>query len=208
MRPEICLFLASICYQRYKGNIEMRLLFVLIVTLSLSVGVTACGSASQDANSRSTASSDGVVSGGASVTPYHGVDRVFVDYGQPASSEVRDAVVGVVARYYKTAVAGDGSAACSQMVRILVKAVPIDVGQAGPRYARGGKTCGAVMVAFFRHFHRQLLAGVQVTGVRVRVRGKQALALLGSRAMPARYITVQWQDGAWKIAQTLGVPLP
>jgi hypothetical protein len=134
-------------------------------------------------------------------------DNSIVDSGHAASAADKQVVTALVKRYYATAAAGDGTMACSMIVSSLARATPEDYGQApGPYYLRGAKTCAAVMSLLFKHFHGQLTGAIEVTGVRVE--GNQARVLLGSTTMPAGYISVERERGAWKIDTLLGGPLP
>jgi hypothetical protein len=51
-----------------------------------------------------------------------------------------------------------------------------------------------------------LAGGFAVTGVRVE--GSEARALLGSRTLPASFVVVTRERGAWKIDELIGQPLP
>lgn len=133
-------------------------------------------------------------------------DLVVIQYGRAASAAQARAITAVVKRYYATAAAGDGAAACSQLVPSLVKATPVVYGQFGAFYLRGAKTCPGVTARLFKHFHGQLAHPVHVTSVRVQ--GDNGLALFGSRTMPASYMTLMREGGAWKITRILGSPLP
>jgi hypothetical protein len=134
-------------------------------------------------------------------------DDSIVASDHAASAAEKRAITALVKRYYTVAAAGDGATACSMIYSTLVEAIPEDYGQApGPVYLRGGKTCQAVMSLLFRHFHSQLTGAIEVTGVRVK--GNHALALLGSKTVPASMINMERERGAWKIDELLGVPLP
>jgi hypothetical protein len=133
---------------------------------------------------------------------YHDADdKGFFTYGHAASAAQERAVAAVVERYFAAAATSNGTRACAQLTRRLAKAIPIDYGQRGPSYLRPGKTCAAVIALLFENSHTQLAAPPAVTSVRVE--GNLALALVGSRAMPAGYMIVQREGGAWKIAQVL-----
>ena len=58
----------------------------------------------------------------------------------------------------------------------------------------------------FAHAHSQLAGGFTVTGVRVQ--GREAHALLGSRTLPASFVLVTRERRAWKIDELLGERLP
>jgi hypothetical protein len=138
---------------------------------------------------------------------YHDNDDVSdLSHGHVATAADVRAVTPVVQRYYAIARAGNGAAACSQLIPSLAKAVPLDYGRFGAAYLHAGKTCPAVMDLLFKHFRRQLVAPVHVT--EVLVKEDRAIALLGSRTMPASATSLERQNGAWIITQILGHSLP
>jgi hypothetical protein len=140
---------------------------------------------------------------------YHdGDDRAVARFGHRASAADRRAVTTAVKRYYAVATSGDGEKGCSMLRPSVAKAVPEDYGygSAGPSYLHAGKTCPQVMTLLFRNLHAQLVDPVEVTGVRIS--GNQAVALLGSKRMPAGDISIAHQGGAWKIGSIMGTPLP
>lgn len=128
--------------------------------------------------------------------------RILAYYGHPASAIVSREVAAVAKRYYAAAAAGDGKRACSMMEPSLVKSIPVVYGQLGASYLRGAKTCPAVMVRMFKHRHHELIAPVTVTGVLEK--GKNAYALLGSTRIPASFIGVLHEHGAWMIDRPIG----
>lgn len=134
-------------------------------------------------------------------------DKMILTYGHAATATEKEAVVAAVERYYAAAAVGDGARGCSTIASSLANAVPEDYGQrAGPTYLRGGKTCQAVLSLLFKHFRSRLAGTVHVTGVRVAA--DHALALLGSRTMPASYLYLERMGGAWKVDGLLGEALP
>jgi hypothetical protein len=133
-------------------------------------------------------------------------DSSSLAYGQPASAAQTRTLTALVKRYYATAAKDDGAGACSQIGPDLAKAVPLDYGKLGASYLHGGKTCSAVMVLLFKHFHRELAGQVHVTSVRVQA--ESAVAFLGSRTMSASQIPLVREGPTWRIAALLGSPLP
>jgi hypothetical protein len=137
---------------------------------------------------------------------YDGDDGAIRGFGHAAIAAERRAIAALVKRYYAAAAASDGAKACPLINSALEEAIPEDYGQPpGPAYARG-KTCAVVMSKLFEHAHSQLAGAFEVTGVRVE--GREARALLGSRAVPASFVSVKRERGAWKIGALLGEPLP
>jgi hypothetical protein len=128
-------------------------------------------------------------------------------YGHTAGKADTRTITALVKRYYVAAAAGDGAAACSMIGSTLAETIPEDYGrEPGPSYLRGGKTCQAVASLLFKHLHSQTTGAVQVTNVLVT--GSHALALFGSRTMPASDIALKRERGVWKIDGLIGGPLP
>jgi hypothetical protein len=137
---------------------------------------------------------------------YDGDDGAIRSYGHAASAADRRTIAALVKRYYAAAAASDGAKACPLIYSTQEEAIPEDYGRPpGPAYARG-KTCAVVMSKMFAHAHNKLAGGFEVTGVRVE--GREARALLGSRTVPARFVVVTRERGAWKIDELIGQPLP
>jgi hypothetical protein len=135
---------------------------------------------------------------------YDGDDGEIRSFGRAASGDEVRAIASLVKRYYAAAAASDGAKACRLMRS--PETIPEDYGQPpGPAYSRG-KTCAVVMSKTFAHSHSQLAGRLAVTGVRVE--GNEARALLGSRTLPAGFILLRRERGAWKIYELLGRPLP
>jgi hypothetical protein len=139
---------------------------------------------------------------------YHDSDDASVlDYGSEANAAELKAVTAVVERYYKLAAADNGAKACSMIDSSLAKSLPEDYGQSpGPAYLRGAKTCQAIMSLVFKYRHALVDAPIHVTGLLVK--GDLAIALLGSKTLPAADITVKREHGRWQIDALLGTPLP
>jgi hypothetical protein len=133
-------------------------------------------------------------------------DRNILAYGDSAGVADKLTLTNLVKLYYAAATAEDGERACSLVTPHYVRLIVEEFGGAGgPRYMRG-KTCPVVMSSFFKHEHRLLSLGVEITSVRIS--GDQAFVLLGSSALPASYITLKHQGSAWRVEDLLGVPLP
>jgi hypothetical protein len=137
---------------------------------------------------------------------YDSDDGVIRSFGRAANAAEKREITALVKRYYAAAAASDGAKACPLIYSTLEEAIPEDYGQPpGPAYARG-KTCAVVMSKFFAHAHSQLVGTFKVTGVRVE--GREVRALLGSKTVPASFISVRRERGAWKIDELLGQSLP
>ncbi len=133
-------------------------------------------------------------------------DGPVLSYGRAASPSEERTLKAVVERYYAVGVSADGKAACALTDPVYVRAIPEDYGRApGPLYARG-KTCAKVMSLLFRHIHAELTSGIVVTGVRVSA--SEALVLVGSKTMTARYVALRRRGNVWQVIGLLGVTLP
>jgi hypothetical protein len=128
-------------------------------------------------------------------------DRRFDAYGRAAGHADARAIASTVTRYYAAARLGEASLACSLMARGLAAAVARDYAQ--PRGSRqplggNGNTCAAGMGFVMREYRQQLSAPITVTAVRVK--GRHALALIGSPKLRAAYLTLYREAiGDWRV---------
>lgn len=141
---------------------------------------------------------------------YHdGDDGSFVAWGQAAAAVDRHGVERLVRHYYAAVLNDDGKTACRFIYVLTTKVIPEDYGQAPGPPAIRGKTCAVVLTKLFRIEHAKLVrtaASPEVTDVRVQ--GDIGRVLLGSATMPASYLQVHREGGAWKVQGILAVPLP
>ena len=135
-------------------------------------------------------------------------DGVIVGYGRAASPAEARALTALFRRYYAAAAVSDGATACAMLEPAIARAVPADYGRqsAGPPYLRTATTCPGVMSLLFKHFHGQVTAAITVTGVRIK--GQEAYVLLGSRTIPAGYVTLRRGGSGWRVVNLLGETLP
>jgi hypothetical protein len=142
-------------------------------------------------------------------------DHLVRDYGRAAGTLDRQAIVGLVRRYFAVALAGDGVVACSMLSSKLAKQA--DLAAAVPRdyvspdvSALRGKPCSQFMSLLFGQAHEQLayadVASLEVTVVRVQ--GDRGLAVLAFRTASERYIPLQREHGTWKIDAPLDGEIP
>jgi hypothetical protein len=139
---------------------------------------------------------------------YHDSDeREILHMGRAARPGEQQEIAALVKRYYAVARVGDGVTACSMIFSTLRGAVAEDygAGSQGPLYLRSGRTCPAVMKLLFEHMRAQLKAKFVITGVRVE--GNTAVALLGSKTVPASSLTLQRSHGAWTVNELVGSPM-
>jgi hypothetical protein len=135
-------------------------------------------------------------------------DRGVFAFGQPASAADERAIAALVKRYFKAAAAVNGARACTMIVARRVKYIGGEDynNPEGEPYLRGAKNCVSVMSRAFEHFHVEVSAPFAVTGVRVK--GSEALALMGSRTQPASSISLEREGSVWKVEGLLSQPLP
>jgi hypothetical protein len=132
-------------------------------------------------------------------------DALFIPRGAPPGAADRRAIIALIKRYYALARSGQGREACHLLAPSLRNADMVQFGRYGPRYLRGAFRCPAVLGRIFAHRHREMTAGVTVTSVRI-VSPGHAFVLIGSRAMPASYITPIRLGGKWVLDELLGNP--
>jgi hypothetical protein len=199
----------------------------LLMVGALGVGTGACGSASgthtashgpsgkvaaDRARSPYRADEDGEVEEGIKSVGFWDADDIrFTGYGHPASrAEVR-AIREVVEGYYAATGARDGRKACSLMTGGLAHAIatlyppPPEKVLVGPGAHASAhvpqprhRSCPVGMAFLFTQNPVQLSA--KVTVVDVRVAGRHAYALVGSRTIRASFVTLYREpDGAWRV---------
>jgi hypothetical protein len=202
----------------------MKLLFVLLVLTLLGVSVTACGGASKGTGSASQTSSSATATGGAPTTTTFtgttpapttatgvgsenagGTDKIAT-FGHAASVADKQAITALVKRYYAAAVADDGAKACTLIYSLYEEAIAEDYGRSPPGPpGLSGNTCAVVMTKLFKHVPGQppaVLATTEVTGVRVK--GKDGIVQLHSKAIPRGEIAVRRELGSWKVLAMIG----
>lgn len=137
-------------------------------------------------------------------------DDNLLFYGHTASAADGRAIRAVVRRYYATAAADNGAAACPLLSSALAREAPREYGQSpGSRVPRG-ETCATALSRLFRQLHRLVAGGGAPLKLGViRVQGSHGLAWLGVRGtLSDSYIEVRRQDGAWKIDSLFDRELP
>lgn len=134
-------------------------------------------------------------------------DAATFAYGHAGGARDRSEIAAVVGRYFADAARGDGATACTLLVPTLAAEVPREFGSAtGPAYTRGTTTCATTLSKLFTH-EGWLLAKVAHV-LSVRIDGRDAQAIVGSRRMPASSIMLQRVGGSWQLQELLGRPLP
>jgi hypothetical protein len=128
-------------------------------------------------------------------------DNPVLDYGRPADSSDRLAIVQLVRRYYQAAATENGSAACSLLYSLVAESLAEQSG-ASARYA--ARTCAGAVSATFTQAHTRLTADAtafKVTGVRVD--GPLAYVLLSFGSHPGPYTIVHRDGVTWKVEYLL-----
>lgn len=128
-------------------------------------------------------------------------DTEKLTFGTSATAAEARAISLVVRRYYSLAAKDDGRRACAMLLPSAARIVA-DYRLNGLPYLRGVNTCQAALHLMFRHDH---LSVPHVTSVRVD--GDAALALWGSRTLPAGYITLVRHGRTWAITAPVGSTL-
>jgi hypothetical protein len=138
---------------------------------------------------------------------YDGDDDEDRKFGHAAKGTQRFALAALAKRYFAAGAESDGQTACSLLTPVFAKAVVEDYGHgsAGPSYLKAATTCPAVMSSLFQHSHAQL--AVPIVVVAIRVRGPEALVLVGSSALPARELMARREAGVWRLMDLLGLSL-
>jgi hypothetical protein len=133
-------------------------------------------------------------------------DGTMLEYGHAAGPGDARRIVTQVERYYAAAAAENGAVACALMLIPYADNVPMDYGKgAGPRYSKGD-TCAVVMTKTFAHFHRTLVGPVVITGVRVK--GDQAIVLIGSKTISASYFSMTREGTRWTVDTMVASSMP
>jgi hypothetical protein len=138
---------------------------------------------------------------------YDSDDNAILDYGQSANAGDKRAVTATVKRYYRTASAADGAAACSLIRSTVAESAAESYGETD---APAGKTCADVMSKLFRKRHRQLaaeLAALRVTAVRIEGDRGWALLSFGTAKPPGR-ILMHREGAVWKVGEPVRVEMP
>lgn len=190
-----------------------------LTAILLAIGVSACGGTNTSSHSSSTSTSASTAE--APVTSQLKVDRdkdsdveaaaddtnnnSTLNFGHPAHPTERRAIVSLLERYYRVALAENGAAACSMLYSTLAEAVVEDYGGlAGPRYMQGN-TCPIVMTKLFKHFHPVLAVELpKLEAARVRLQKHRGLVVLNfGKSLPEREIHVAREGHIWRVSEIL-----
>lgn len=129
-------------------------------------------------------------------------------YGYLAAPAQRRSIGAVVERYYALGAAGAGARACALMAPQLARAVPQEYGplsrSSGSSKVHAAGTCAGVVAGMFAAHRRELRARPAVTAVFVD--GENAYALIGSRTMRPRYMSLTRGGGGGGAGWSIDAP--
>lgn len=195
---------------------DARRSLALPVAILLAASVCACGSSKPSTDSHvspSTAAADESPSETARLlrtdadkdNDFEAADddtnnNSVLEYGHPASASDRRAIVSLLKRYYKVALAQEGAKACSLLYSMLAEGVPEDYGSyAGPVYMRGN-SCPTIMTKLFTHFHPVLALELPKFKVRwIGLEEHYGRAVLSFGRLPEREIRLAREGHTWKV---------
>jgi hypothetical protein len=140
---------------------------------------------------------------------YDGDDAGVRAFGHAASPAEGQAIATLVKSYYAAAAAADGAKACSMIHPAFARTFPPALGEAGPSYLHGAKTCSEVMSRLFKQNHMRMAAyAVKLEVAGVRLTGSHGLVVLAFRTLPGRQIEVEREHGSWKLDALVDRALP
>ncbi len=122
-------------------------------------------------------------------------------YGPPVRAGERPAIVSLIERYYRIAVAGDGAKACSLLDPLVAEATLEEHRPGNGPPALRGRTCAQVLSRIFARRHRELTKDVATMHVGwIQRQARQAVALLHFGPDRERVVRVhRAQGGGWRM---------
>ena len=127
-------------------------------------------------------------------------------YGTKADAAAETAIATAVKDFYAAKSAGDGAQVCTLLASATRKALVETLAGSGEGKGEACSSIVAPLLADQEPGYRDRIAGVQVTGVRVR--GDSGLALIKVKATPEDVIPVRRENGSWKVAALAGSQVP
>jgi hypothetical protein len=144
-----------------------------------------------------------------------GDDGATRSYGHRASTAEARAVDRLIRRFYLTAAAGDGKAACALIdselaqSRNLEDRVPVAFRPSPGSSALRGKDCAQIETLLFGLEREQLAAeNATIVVTDVRIKDDNGLALLGFKTLGERTIPLTREGRAWRIDGLLDAGIP
>jgi hypothetical protein len=137
-------------------------------------------------------------------------DELIRAYGHAASDPQRQAITALAKRFYAAAAAGEAARTCAMVApRVvdrndLVKAVPDEYIPLGGAAALRGRRCAPMMSRVFAENRARLAAeSTTLLVTSVRVKGDRAIALLGFKSFPERYLPLRLEGATWRLGALL-----
>jgi hypothetical protein len=181
-----------------------RIAGALLAAALLALSAAACGGDDEPSSSRA-GTDDGKVAATEASAPQSPEESVR-SYGTKADAAAETAIATAVKNFYAAKSAGDGAQACTLLARATREAMIDTLARSG---RLEGKGCPAILTSLLADQaprYRDGIAGVKVTGARVRE--DRGLALIEIEAIPEDVIPVRREDGSWKVAALAGSDIP
>ena len=125
-------------------------------------------------------------------------DGAISRFGRPASAAERAAVVALAKRYYAAAARDDGAPICAMLAPALARAFVESVGEHGPHFTHGLRTCPQILAKVFAGATTPMLAfSLRPAIASVRVSHNMALVVLGAKPFPLRVFSAVREGGKW-----------
>jgi hypothetical protein len=181
-----------------------RIAGALLAAALLALSAPACGGDDEPSSSRA-GGDDGKVAATEASAPQSPGESVR-SYGTKADATAETEIATAVKDFYAAKSAGDGAQACALLARATREAMIDTLAQSGRPEGKGCPAILASLLADQAQQYRDRIAGVQVTGARVRE--DRGLALIHIEAIPEEVIPMRREDGSWKIAALAGSEIP
>jgi hypothetical protein len=189
----------------------MRRVPLLLASMSLAMGLAACGAsdgstAAHDTSRRTSATGEGTstlhVRDRDGDVDHNDDDYRILGFGHAADVSESQTITTLIDRYFADAVARDGAKACSLLTPFIEESVVEGDGQT-PELR--GNSCAAVLSKLFTHHHQELVgkrAGLKV--MRIGIGGNISLVALEFSEIPVvREITLQRVGDRWTVRELL-----
>jgi hypothetical protein len=182
-----------------------RIAGALLAAALLALSAPACGDDDDEQGSSRVASDGGQVAATDASAPQSPAESVR-SYGTKADAAAETAIATAVKDFYVAKSAGDSAQACALLARPTREALIDTLAQSGRLEGKGCPAVLASLLADQAPRYRDRIAGVEVTGARVR--GGRGLALIEIEATPEEVIPVRREHGSWKVAALAGSEIP
>jgi hypothetical protein len=185
-----------------------RIAEALLAAALLALSAPACGDDDEQGSSRSAG--DGMRVAGADAQDSHpeSPEQSIRSYGIRADTATEKEIATAVGGFYAAKSAGDGAEACRLLASATRDALVETLARSGEG-EENGKGCASILARLLEDQeprYRDRIAGVQVTGTRVR--NARGLALIDIEATPEEVIPVRREHGSWKVAALAGSEIP